>query len=81
MYRDNGHMDTAWGVAMMIGVWVLIALAVLWFAYSLRTNNQTALSQSPVKNTARAEGILAERLAHGEIDQAEYESTLATLTR
>jgi len=37
MYWDDGHMDEGWGIAMMLGmlgIWALVALAVVWVVRS-----------------------------------------------
>jgi putative membrane protein len=73
------HDLTGWGwVAMtisMIGFWVLlIALAVLL----VRGLNRPADS-SPGQRPA-PEQLLAERFARGEIDEEQYQRSMATLT-
>jgi putative membrane protein len=89
-YWGDGHMDDGWGLAMllgMLGVGLVIALAiglgVVWAARSA-----TAPAAAPAESmtgttirtaTAGAEQILAERMARGEIDTAEYEVRLAAL--
>lgn len=92
-YWDDGHMDDGWGIAMvlgMLGVWIaviaVIAFAVAWTLHSTRTPavGSPALPATPVAGsgsvTSGAEQILAERLARGEIDSAEYRERLAELT-
>jgi putative membrane protein len=81
MYWDNGHMDGGWGVAMMLGMlgfWALIALGIIWFIRSTSTFN-TPPPELRRSTTESAERILAERLARGDIDQAEYQSRLSAL--
>jgi putative membrane protein len=83
MYRwDNGHMDAGWGIALMLGmmgIWVLIAIAIVWLVLSTRTHPvpPPAPHNSVIQT---AEQILAERLARGEIDPAEYKERLNALT-
>ena len=87
---ENGHMDGSWGLLMVFGMvafWGLIAIAVIWVI----TTNRTARLSNGVPPahgsatsdrgpTAGAEQILAERLAHGEIDAEEYAARLKVLT-
>ena len=92
-YWNDGHMDDGWGVAMMlgmVGVWVtlvaVIVFAVVWSVRSTRTPQgtspvpPTASPAGPGSVTGTAEQILAERLARGEIDSAEYRERLSALT-
>ena len=76
-YADDGHMDGAWGVVMalgMMGAWLAIAAAVVWaVVWATRASGGT----SP--GSARADRILAERFARGEIDAEEYRSRLDEL--
>jgi putative membrane protein len=83
MYWDNGHMDAGWGVVMMVSMlafWVLIALAVVWFARTVATPRPHHPPEQPsVAPTAGARRILAERLARGEIDTEDYQARMAAL--
>lgn len=84
-YWDNDHMDSAWGVVMilgMVGFWVLLAVVIVWAIrssrspYALATRAQIS---APGGSTSSAEQILADRLARGEIEPDEYRSKLAVL--
>jgi putative membrane protein len=70
-----------WGYALMIvGMvifWVLIAACiVVLFRY---TGNGAAPSSAPRPRHRSAQQILAERFAHGDIDEDEYRRRLNTL--
>lgn len=82
MYFDHGHMNDGWTITMMVvvmlGVWALLALGIVWMLRSTKIAH-TERSGSVGSTTASGERILAERLAHGDIDDVEYESRLATL--
>ena len=81
MYWDNGHISSGWGVAMMLGmlgIWVLIAVAIIWVVLSSRAQSLPKATRGDGV-TRTAEQILDERLAHGEIDPAEYEERLTAL--
>ncbi|NRQ51657.1 SHOCT domain-containing protein [Aeromicrobium sp. YC3-14] len=82
MYWDNGHMDGGWGFAMMLGMlgfWALIAVGIVWFVRSNPMATGSSAPEAPRSTTESAERILAERLARGDIDQAEYQSRLSAL--
>jgi putative membrane protein len=79
LWNDSGWGLGAWLLMslMMIVFWGgLIALAV-WLVRSLRTdNNPTQAAPSPF---ARADEVLAERFARGEIDEDEFTRRRALL--
>jgi putative membrane protein len=83
MHWDNGHMDSGWGVAMMMSMllfWVLIAVAVVWFVRTTRAPHPPAAPQLTTgPPPAGAEQILAERLARGEIELEDYQTRLTAL--
>jgi len=82
-YWDNGHMDNGWGIVMvfwMLGIWALIALAIVWIVRSTRTPVVPHPGGSASIGTRTAEQILAERLARGEIDPEEYQARLNALS-
>ena len=83
MQWDNGHMDSGWGVLMMVSMllfWVLIAVSVVWFVRTTRAPHPLAAPQLPTGPvTAGAEQILAERLARGEIEPEDYQARLTAL--
>lgn len=80
-YGDYDHMNSGWGLLMVlgaIGIWALVAVAV---AALLRTprgvvGTPEVPRQRPVTS---AEQILAERLARGEIDPEEYRTRMDAL--
>lgn len=79
---DNGHMNSGWGVVMvfaMLGIWALVALAIVWLVRATRTP-AVPPTGSDGRGTRTAEQILAERLAHGEIDPEEYRARLNALS-
>ena len=85
-YWHNGHMDSGWGflmVLVMVGIWVLVAIGVVWLVRSVITPGAqppaAPPSPGPGSPTGGAEQILAERLARGEIDSAEYQTRLDAL--
>lgn len=81
-YWDNGHMDSGWGVVMVfgiLGVWVLIALAIVWIARSGRTPVAPPVG-SDSAGTRTPEQILADRLARGEIEAEEHRARLKALS-
>ena len=80
-YWDDRHMDNGWEVAMMfgmLGIWLLVAIAIVWIIRSTMTPKavppSSAESAAPAAgaDTMSAERILAERMARGEIDPDEY---------
>ena len=81
----NDHMDGAWAVEMtlgMMGIWVLVAVVIVWAIRSSRSPNALATRMqmsAPGGTAGYAEQILAIRLALGEIDPNEYRSKLAVL--
>ena len=85
-YWDNGHMDGGWGVLMIfgvLGIWALVALGTIWIVRTTKTP-QVPTGSPPTTSTnasvtESAQQVLAERLAHGEIDPDEYAARLAVL--
>jgi putative membrane protein len=69
MMNDGDHMDGGWWWVMGIG-WLLF-LAFVGFLVYLLVRHQTD-SGVPGGRRSRAEEILSERLARGEIDEDEY---------
>ena len=86
-YWDDGHMDNGWGIVMMLGMlglWALVAVAIVWIIRSTRAPVVTPAMQpggaAGISATGSAEQILAERLARGDIDVEEYQTRLEALT-
>jgi putative membrane protein len=82
-YWNNGHIDAGWGIAMMLfmlGIWALIAVAIVWFVRSTRTLTVPPAASAGDSVTSSAEQILAERLARGDIDPEEYQARLNVLS-
>jgi putative membrane protein len=70
---DNGHMDGGWG-AVMIVLMVLLVMAVVGLVvWALRDTSP------PQAAKPTAEQVLADRLARGDIDVADYETRLEAL--
>lgn len=85
MHGDwNDRIHDGWGAQHIIGM-VLMALfvvSVIWLIVSWTRKNARALiapSAAAVSPTKTAEEILAERLAKGEIDPADYKARLDVL--
>ncbi len=74
----NNHMWGAgwgwWMAAMMIAFWGVVIWLVVRFARN--SDHRTARDDAPM---TKARALLAERLARGEIDTAEYRERLDTL--
>ena len=83
-WNDGGSGAGTWFLMslMMIVFWGgLIALAV-WLVHSLRTDRNPAQPPPPSlpqPSTARADEVLAERFARGEIDEDEFKRRRALL--
>lgn len=85
IYGDEGGMwHDGWGggwMLMAIGmvlVWAVIVTAVV-LAVRYLTANRTTPPTSPGQSFIRAEDLLAERYARGELDDEEYRRRLALL--
>lgn len=72
----------AWGAGdwlsmsvMMLAFWALVIALILWLVRSTR-NSENRLTISPMQ---RADEVLAERFAGGEINQAEFTRRRASL--
>lgn len=72
-----GYNDASWGAAewltmsvMMLLFWGLLAGLVVWAVRSLRP---ASTNVHPTDGIGRADQILAERYARGEIDEPEFE--------
>jgi putative membrane protein len=79
----HGHMDSGWGIVMMlgmVGVWALVAIAIVWLVRATGTSGAARAAHPTSSSTAAsAERTLADRLAHGEIDIDEYQSRIDAL--
>ncbi|MFG2006220.1 SHOCT domain-containing protein [Spirillospora sp. NPDC048911] len=65
----------------MMLMWIAVITAVVWLVFQATANSGPRTKSTPVEGSGgeRARGILAERLARGEIDAEEYEERLAKL--
>lgn len=82
------HEGLGWGgwllwVLFMIALWALVIMAVVWLVRSF-THRGSMTAQRPAQayggtGTVSAEQILAERFAHGQIDENEYRARLGVL--
>lgn len=73
----SGHMG--WGGGWMMMFWwvlILAIVAVVWWQV-----RRGSWSNRPIHGRDRAEGILRDRFARGEIDEATYREQLAELRR
>ncbi|MGD9958253.1 SHOCT domain-containing protein [Nocardioides sp.] len=83
MYFDEGHMSSGWGVAAMLVMMLLFVVVVgVAVVAAVLVVRGRPLPSHPhaLSNTLVAEQVLAERLAHGEIDPAEYAARMDALT-
>lgn len=80
------HAGLGWGgwllwVLFMIALWALVIMAVVWLVRSF--THRGPVTAAPWRavgtGTVSAEQILAERFAHGQIDENEYRARLAVL--
>lgn len=78
-----GYNDANWGAAewlamglMMLLLWGLLAGLVVWAVRTLRPGGE---SSRPHGTNGRADEILSERYARGDIDDAEFEQRRALL--
>ena len=88
-----GGYDTGWGswvvmTVMMVGLWVLVAVAIVavmrWPWGSRDHATVAAADNGPAPAAGRevspaARALLEQRFAAGDIDEAEYRSRLAAL--
>jgi putative membrane protein len=73
---DNGNGTGWWVMALFVVVMAVAAIVlIVWFA----TRTAHPQGSPPGDPNLRARQILAERLARGEIDPAEYQERLAHL--
>ncbi|KAB2352746.1 SHOCT domain-containing protein [Actinomadura rudentiformis] len=79
----NGWSGWMWvlGPIMMVA-WLAVITAVVWLVLQATANSRPQTRTTPVEGAGieRARGILAERLARGEIDAEDYQERLAKLT-
>jgi putative membrane protein len=73
----------AWGAGdwlsmsvMMLAFWALVIALILWLVRSSRNGSEDRLTVSPMQ---RADEVLAERFAGGEIDEEEFTRRRASL--
>ena len=78
---DNGMSDGwGWGAWLaMVLVMLGVLAAVVWILFLVWRNASGGPSEAPPSARDTPEGILAERLARGEIDAEEYRQRLKAL--
>jgi putative membrane protein len=78
MWRDG-----SWGWWWLVGLPLMVACmaTMLWMMSHGHGSHDARTGGSPVRPSGDPKRILAERLARGEIDPAEYEQRLAVLQR
>lgn len=76
-HMGNGSWMWAWALPMMFFCVTLVVVAV-WLTVRAAAGTERTNSAEPT-GTERAQGILAERYARGEISTEEYEERLAKL--
>ncbi len=64
---------------MMVVFWGLLAVLVVWLIRSTRNGHASTPGQPTLPATTRADEVLAERFARGEIDADEYGRRRAVL--
>jgi len=77
------HEGLGWGgwllwVLFMVALWALVIMAVVWLVRSF-THRGPMTAQRGTQVHGGAEQILAQRFAHGQIDENEYRSRLGVL--
>lgn len=82
MWIDGGW-GGGWGgwllmALVMVVFWGLVIAGIVALVHFL-SGNRTAASGGPGRGSGRAEELLAERLARGEIDEEEYRKRRAVL--
>ncbi len=80
-YHDG---DLGWGSWLVMSLLMLVILvAIVWGVFLIwrMTAGDAAASRAPGPAPRTPEGILAERLARGEIDPEEYRRRLDALQR
>ncbi|WP_037603548.1 SHOCT domain-containing protein [Streptacidiphilus rugosus] len=81
MWYDHGMTGYGW-VLMAFGTvvfWALLIGAVVLLVRALGRRGEPGDTKRPRVEASAAEGVLAERFARGEIDEAEYRQRLAVL--
>lgn len=74
----GGHMGWGGGWLMML-FWPILLAAIIWIAWMLARRG--GLRSGPTAGQDRAEALLRERYARGEIDEATYRRMLEGLRR
>jgi len=81
-YSGDGWGWAGWALmtAGMVVFWALVITAVV-FAVRYLAGTRATTANPPSSGTTRAEDLLAERFARGEIDDNEYRQRLSALTQ
>ena len=81
-WYDNDNGMGGWGYVLMIfGMIVFWGVLLFGAFYLVRAATATSHSDARQVPEPTPEQILAKRFAHGEIDQAEYESRMQALQK
>ncbi|MFW6030888.1 MAG: SHOCT domain-containing protein [Halanaerobiales bacterium] len=79
-----GHMGIGWGGGWMMLFWILVIVLVIYFLTRNQYNRQDEYysrnyQQNKDKKNSKAEDIVKERYAKGEIDKEEFEQLIKDL--
>jgi putative membrane protein len=77
VWHDDDHMGGGWWWVMGIG-WLIFLGLLVTLAYLL-VRHSTGRAGGGQERQSRAEDLLAERFARGEIDESEYRARRDTL--
>lgn len=82
MWHDGGGWGLAGWIVMAVGMvafWALVITALVLLIRYLARPRDTTATPPPAFTQTRAEDLLAERFARGEIDEDEYRQRLSAL--
>ncbi|TDC46848.1 SHOCT domain-containing protein [Actinomadura sp. KC345] len=79
-WHDGGDAPAFWPVfPIMFGLFWLAVLGAAFYLIRRRMNGGTAAAPAAADPMAKAQSVLAERFARGEIDEDEYLMRISTL--